>query len=164
MENETKCAEVLKRTTPDGRKPGHWLQLKVVNSLDMFNEVWPQLYAEMGLYKAVGFDVECVNFKNAATFYHGSQLHNNNYNNDNDDDDTTDNLRGNLRMPVKPANEKRSRKENSVLIQLATWSGFVLLIRLCYLDVIPHALRSFLADTSILKLGKEVSLTQNSLV
>uniref|UniRef100_A0A915J423 3'-5' exonuclease domain-containing protein n=1 Tax=Romanomermis culicivorax TaxID=13658 RepID=A0A915J423_ROMCU len=48
---------------------------------------------------------------------------------------------------------KKCRQETSVLLQLATWSGHVILIRLCYLETIPDALKAFLADGAIIKLG-----------
>jgi len=50
--------------------------------------------------------------------------------------------------------DKRARNETSVLLQIATWTGYVVLIRLCYLDTIPEELREFLADETIVKLGE----------
>lgn len=138
--------EIIQKTTPHDRKPGIWRQLIIIDSSETFNERFSQIYGEMGTYKAVGFDVECVNFKNAVTFPQLTQRQSG-------EALSLDALPSDLRLPLKIVNDKRSRKETSVLLQLATWSGFVLLVRLCYLDKIPEELRHFLADSTVLKLG-----------
>uniref|UniRef100_A0A915JDQ2 Uncharacterized protein n=1 Tax=Romanomermis culicivorax TaxID=13658 RepID=A0A915JDQ2_ROMCU len=60
---------MLRRTTPDGRTPGQWLTRHLITSNRAFDKLWNRFYHEMGEYKFVGFDVECVNFRNATTFF-----------------------------------------------------------------------------------------------
>jgi len=59
-----------------------------------------------------------------------------------------------LKLPKQALHDNWLKNEPiSVLVQLATWTGHVYLIQLCYLRKIPQELLNFLADKSIVKLG-----------
>lgn len=59
-----------------------------------------------------------------------------------------------LPTPILPTpHSAKRRQEVAVLIQLATWSGLVVMLRLCFWRSIPESLREFLSDPHYLKLG-----------
>jgi len=62
--------------------------------------------------------------------------------------------RSRLNLPTQALNNNwRKNEPISVLLQLATWTGHVYLIQLCYLRTIPQELLDFLADKTVVKLG-----------
>jgi len=60
--------EIITTCTPESREPGQWLTRHLITSNKMFSKLWPRIHKEMGEFKFVGLDVECVNFKNLLTF------------------------------------------------------------------------------------------------
>lgn len=109
---------------------------------------WPlalaKLKKHMGQTNVLGFDCEWVEISNWHRYEESSYSYNNRYypSSANDASETT-------RL-------RNGRQERVSLMQMATYDGLIVLVRLIFFEQIPSSMKDFLADGNVLKIGVNI--------
>lgn len=105
---------------------------------------WPfalsKLKESMGNTKCLGFDCEWVGLNNWRRYEENGRNHYNNHHHDH----------------LEEIRVKNGRRECVSLMQIATYDGLIVLVRLIFFETIPQSMKEFFADGNILKVGVNI--------